>query len=169
MFSSHFPVFLFPPLVRNIHSELTSIANLPLFCIWVTTRAWLDKWCRSAPGIQTCKPGLPKQNVPDLTAMPWGLPLPVIFYSAFRTLTDTSMAQYSAVISEIPRKISGVLALCDTFSFSSLKIPGSSASLYSNLCLLNSMRLPCSAWDCPPYTAGDFKSYLICLPFFKRS
>ena len=30
-----------------------------------------DEWCRSVPGIQTCKPRLPKQNAPKLTTTPW--------------------------------------------------------------------------------------------------
>ena len=32
-------------LVRKIGPELTSVASLPLFCMWDTTTAWLDEWC----------------------------------------------------------------------------------------------------------------------------
>lgn len=38
--------------------------------------------------------------------------------------------------------------------YSALQIPASSFSLIFNLCPFNSMRLPYSAWDCPPCKAG---------------
>ena len=31
--------------VRKIGPELTSVANLPLFCMWCAATAWLDEWC----------------------------------------------------------------------------------------------------------------------------
>ena len=44
--------------------------SLPLFCVWVATTTWLDKWCRSTPGIQIHEPRPPKKSASDLTTMP---------------------------------------------------------------------------------------------------
>ena len=102
-YSKVFFCFLF--LVRKIRSELTSIANLPLsllednqpwanicanlplFCMWVTTTTWLGKWCKSAPGIQTHKPRPPKQSTPDLTTTPQGQPYSKVFLRTFGKLS----------------------------------------------------------------------------------
>ena len=45
-------IFLF---LRKICPELTSIANLPLFCVWATTTTWTltEKWYKSSPRNQT--------------------------------------------------------------------------------------------------------------------
>ena len=47
--------FSFSSLLREIHFELTSVANLPLFYMWAAVTAWplRDEWCRSAPRSQT--------------------------------------------------------------------------------------------------------------------
>ena len=44
---------LFVLAEEGIHPEQTSVANLPLFCAWVTATAWLDEWRRSAPKNRT--------------------------------------------------------------------------------------------------------------------
>ena len=31
--------------MRKIITELTSAADLPLFCMWDAATAWLDEWC----------------------------------------------------------------------------------------------------------------------------
>ena len=51
-------------LARKIGPELTSVANLSLFCVWDATTAWLDEQCvglclRSEPA----KSRLLKQSV----------------------------------------------------------------------------------------------------------
>ena len=33
--------------MRKTVPELTSVANLPLFCMWDAASAWLDEWCTS--------------------------------------------------------------------------------------------------------------------------
>ena len=56
----YFIFYLFIILLRKIHPELTSTANLPLFCIWVTTTTWL-----LTMGVCLClgtEPGPPKQS-----------------------------------------------------------------------------------------------------------
>ena len=54
-------IVLFCFLVRKIVPELTSVANLPLFCMWDATTAWLDEWCVGVhPGSEPMNPGLPK-------------------------------------------------------------------------------------------------------------
>ena len=79
--------------MRKIHSELTFVANLPLFfflleedsranicpnlplfCTWVAVTVWLDEWCRSMPRIQICEPGLSKWSMLELTTTPWAGP-----------------------------------------------------------------------------------------------
>ena len=54
-------------------------ANLPLFCMWGATRAWLDEWCRSIPGIQTPERWATKAECLNLTTEPLGWPQAVIF------------------------------------------------------------------------------------------
>ena len=47
-------------LVRNIVPELTSVANLPLFCMWDAATEWLDEWCVVLQlGSKPANPGLP--------------------------------------------------------------------------------------------------------------
>ena len=76
-------------LLRKIHPELTSIANLPLFCMWATTTAWplTNEWCRSAPGnwIQAIEVEWAKQPLGH-----WGWPTRS-FYTAF-CLNDLTIA-----------------------------------------------------------------------------
>ena len=57
--------FIFIFLLRKIHRELTSVANLPLFCMLATATAWL-----LPRGIGLCpetEPGPPKWRVTNLT------------------------------------------------------------------------------------------------------
>ena len=71
--------FCFFFLVRKIGPELTSVANLPLFCMWVALTAWLDEQCVGpCVGSEPANPGPPKQNV-NLITMPLGWPLPCFF------------------------------------------------------------------------------------------
>ena len=45
-------------LVREIAPELTSVANLPLFCMWDNSTAWLDEQCVGLfPGSESMDPG----------------------------------------------------------------------------------------------------------------
>ena len=45
--------------VRKIGPELTSVASLPLLCIWDAATAWLDEWCADLhPGSKPANPGL---------------------------------------------------------------------------------------------------------------
>ena len=65
-------IYLFIVLLRKIGPELTSVANLPLFFMWVAATAWPPM-----KGVGLClviEPGPPKQNVPNLTTRPQGLP-----------------------------------------------------------------------------------------------
>ena len=57
-------------LLRKIRPELTSIANLSLFCMWFTTTAWL--LASDVGPYLGIEPGLPKWSVPNLTTRPWG-------------------------------------------------------------------------------------------------
>ena len=58
---------LFPGLfllARKNGTELTSVANLPLFCMWDATTAWLDERCVGlCLGSKPTNPWLPKQSL----------------------------------------------------------------------------------------------------------
>src|SRR3712207_4869248 len=63
-------IFFFP--LRKIRPELTSVANLPLFCMWVADTAWL-----TMSGVGLCpgtKPGPLKRGTPNLTTRQQGWP-----------------------------------------------------------------------------------------------
>ena len=60
-------------LVRKIGPELTSVANLPPFCMWDATIAWFDEQCASR-GIQTGEPWAAKVEHANLTTTPLGQP-----------------------------------------------------------------------------------------------
>ena len=71
------PIFLF---FLEEEWPWTKICAHPLpLCMWDTTTAWLDEWCRSVPGIWTCEYGLPKQSMPNLTTTPLGWPCNFLF------------------------------------------------------------------------------------------
>ena len=54
---------LFPVCVRKIVSELTSVASLPLLCIWDAATARLDEWCVGLhSGFEPVKPGLQERS-----------------------------------------------------------------------------------------------------------
>ena len=50
-------------LVRKIGPELTSVAILPLFCMWISATAWLNEQCVGlCPGSEPVNPRPPKQS-----------------------------------------------------------------------------------------------------------
>ena len=70
-------LFVVVVLLRKICSELTSVASLPVFCMWVTATAWPLMSC-----VGTCprtKPRLPKWSALILTTRPWGQALIIFF------------------------------------------------------------------------------------------
>ena len=81
-FFNYLACFLFSSffLLRKIHPELTSAANLPLFVCELLPTAWplKDKCCRFAPRNQ--KPRPLKQRAPNLTTRPPGLALYLFIY-----------------------------------------------------------------------------------------
>ena len=72
--NSHYTAFLFFSflffLVKKIGPELTSVANLPLFCMWDATTAWLDEQC---VGVCLGTESTEAEHV-NLTTMPLGQP-----------------------------------------------------------------------------------------------
>ena len=57
-------------MLRKIRPELTSVTNLPLFCMWAATAWPLMSGVGPHPGT---KPGLPKLNALNLTTRLLGL------------------------------------------------------------------------------------------------
>ena len=75
--------------------QATICANLPLFCYVGCCHSMADKWCRSAPGIQTCEPRSPKQNALNPTTTPWCWPQFSLFnFSLTFHLAMSSISQH---------------------------------------------------------------------------
>ena len=70
-------------LLRKIHLELTSLTNLPLFCLWATTTAWPLMTGVSLHG--AIERGPPKLNALNLTTRPLGLAQISVFETMFFT------------------------------------------------------------------------------------
>ena len=84
-------------LLRKIHPELTSVANLPLFlleedypwanicanlpplCMWDAATAWLMSRVSPHPGSTLVNPGCQSRTRGTLTTQPWGQPQELAF------------------------------------------------------------------------------------------
>ena len=73
---AHYFYYYYFSLPREICPELKSVANLPLFCVWVAATEWLTSDVAPHPGTE---PRPLKRSTPNLTTRPPGRLHPYFF------------------------------------------------------------------------------------------